>query len=123
MPFPVTAFNWDLIQGENVALPFDLVNPDLSPFDLTGYTLYCEFRKEPKKTIQVQAAVALRNVATSGEIELQVTPLQSFAVKEKDEVILYDIYVHNPSEGATRVVEGTITIHPAITRPVAVAGS
>lgn len=118
MPHPVAQDNWDLIQGESVVRPYAVQNPGGSAFNLTGYTLWCEFREEPGKPVQVTATVAIAGLASDGQIELQLSPTLSFTVKK---TVKFDIYAWHPSLGATRLVEGIITLHPAITRPAGIA--
>jgi hypothetical protein len=120
MPVPVAVDNWDLPQGESVARHYEFTNLDDSPFDLTGYTLYSELRKEYDGGVIATAVVALTGPATDGEAELQLTPFLSFKLKEN---VLFDIYAYHPILGGVRLVEGAVTITRAVTRPAAITAA
>ena len=115
MPYPVAVTNLTLIQGEDSSAwpQFALTNEDTSAFDLTGWTLTCQFRRVPSGGVVLTPTVAVIGAATDGVLEIQFTSAQSFALSG---TLKYDIFGTHASDGQRRLVQGEIGVEEAITR-------
>lgn len=114
MPHPVYQDNWTFVQGETITRHYTFTNPDASPFNLTGYTVSCQFRKTWKSPVIVEASVPLTGPATSGALDLVVSDVLSAGVTA-DEVV-YDIKATHPTLGTVRLVKGTCPVDHSVTR-------
>jgi hypothetical protein len=116
MPDPVAEQEIVIIQGEDYTkIPrLALKQGDgVTAFNLTGWTLTCQFRREPGMGIALTPTVATIAPATDGICELQYTSAQSFALTGP---LRYDIFGTHASNGQTRLVEGPVRLSLAITR-------
>lgn len=101
-------------QGSKFSVPVDLTNADGSPTNLTGYTFRAQIRKSYYSLTAVDFT-AEADEPLSGQIVLSLTSAQSRALKPGRYV--YDVEMIDAEEEGTRVVEGILTVNPAVSRP------
>ena len=110
-----TVRNIYIDQGSKFSVPVDLSNADGTPTNLTGFT----FRSELKRSYYSLTGVSISAVSetpTSGQIILSLTSAQSLALKPGRYV--YDVVMIDDEDEETRVVEGIVTVNPAVSKPL-----
>lgn len=115
MPYPVTIDNWVLIQGESVSRLYSFTNSNGTPFDLTGYTAQCQFRRSASDiAVLWTPELTIIEPATLGQILLSMLDEETFLL---DGTFVYDIKIFNSSgTQALRIVSGSVSVSPAVTR-------
>jgi|TARA_B110000902_G_scaffold114647_1_gene134837 hypothetical protein len=108
-------------QGADVALQIELVNPDGSTKDLTGYSVAAKmkktFKSEANNTLDFTAIVAQPSV--DGIVTISLSNLQTDLLSARGRYV-YDVEIsYVDGEGNTiieRVLEGKIKVNPSVTR-------
>ena len=108
-------------QGADVALQIELVNPDGSTKDLSGYSVAAKMKKTfnsaVDNTLDFTAIVA--QPATDGVVTLSLTNIQTDTLATRGRYV-YDVEIsYVDGEGNTiieRVLEGKIKVNPSVTR-------
>lgn len=108
----VTAY-LDIDQGSDFTAEFELENDNETPMNLTGFSVYSQFRKSYSSTTGYSFTTQITN-PTQGKLTLRLTGVTSSTIKPGR--YLYDIEVVSPGGVKTRVVEGILTINPEITK-------
>lgn len=108
----VTAY-LDIDQGSDFTAEFELENDDETPMNLSGFSVYSQFRKSYSSTTGYSFNAQVTN-AYLGKLTLSLSGSTSSTIKPGR--YLYDIEVVSPGGTKTRVVEGIITINPEITK-------
>jgi len=100
----------DINQGADYEYVHPLLDSDGEPLVTTGYTAAAQFRKWYTSSTAVDFTVA---VAT-GELTLSLSSTVTANVTPGRYV--YDAFIYDSGDVATKVMEGIITIHPSVTR-------
>jgi hypothetical protein len=109
----ITAY-LDIDQGSDFNTEIILQNDDGTPMDLSGCTVYSQFRKSYGSTIGYSFTTAITN-ALNGKFTLSLPGATSSQIRPGR--YLYDVEVIGSlSTGKTRVLEGILTINPEITK-------
>lgn len=103
----------DIDQGSDFRTRLTLENDDDTPMNLTGFTVYSQFRKSYSSSTAYTFTCTIIN-AVAGIVELELTGAASSNIKPGR--YLYDVEVVAPGGSKTRVVEGIITLNPEITK-------
>lgn len=102
-------------QGANFSSTITLFNDDDTVFNLTGYTAAGQIRKSYSSSSASATFTILFSADRSeGQITLSLTSTQTAAVEEGRYV--YDIEVTSSDSVVTRVLQGTVTVSPNVTR-------
>ena len=102
-------------QGATFTSTISLFNADDTAFDLTGHTAAGQIRKSySSSSASVTFTISFASDRTSGQITLSLTPTQTAALEEGRYV--YDIEVTGSDSTVTRVLQGTVTVSPNVTR-------
>lgn len=107
----VTAY-LDIDQGSDFSTIITLESDDGSATNLTGYTIYSQFRKSYNSTIGYSFQCQIES-AIDGQFSLSLPGVQSSQIKPGR--YLYDVEIYNSGKKA-RVVEGILTINAEITK-------
>ena len=102
----------DIDQGSDFSTEFTLQNDDGTAVNLTGFSVYSQFRKSPSSS-SAYAFVATISNAAQGKITISLPGITSSTMKPGR--YLYDVEVTNGIT-KTRVAEGMLTLHAEITR-------
>lgn len=108
----VTAY-LDIDQGSDFIAEFELENDDGTPMNLTGFSVYSQFRKSYNATTGYAFTTQITNAA-QGKLTLRLLGTTSSTIKPGR--YLYDVEVLSSGGAKTRVVEGILTINPEITK-------
>jgi len=100
-------------QGSTFISVVSLVDDTNEPLDLTGYTTSGQVRKTYSSTTSVDFTTTV-STPTSGEIQLQLTDIQTGGMKAGRYV--YDVEISSGGGTVTRVIEGQLEITPSVTR-------
>lgn len=103
----------DIDQGSDFTTEIELENENDTPMNLTGFSVYSQFRKSYGSTTAYSFTCNIVN-ATQGKISLTLPGATSSNIRSGR--YLYDVEVVSPSGVKTRVIEGIITLNPEITR-------
>ena len=103
----------DIDQGSDFTAIFELENDDNTPMDLTGFSVYSQFRKSYNSVISYQFTTQIVS-ALQGKISLYLSGSASSAIKPGR--YLYDVELTGPGNTKARVIEGVITINAEITK-------
>ncbi|AGE60395.1 L-shaped tail fiber protein assembly [Pelagibacter phage HTVC008M] len=102
-------------QGANFSSTITLFNDDDTVFNLTDYTAAGQIRKSySSSSASATFSIAFSADRSAGQITLSLTPTQTAALEEGRYV--YDIEVTSSDSVVTRVIQGTVTVSPNVTR-------
>ena len=102
-------------QGATFNSTISLFNSDDTVFDLTGHTAAGQIRKSySSSSASATFTIAFSSDRTEGQITLSLTPTQTAALDEGRYV--YDIETTASDSTVTRVLQGTVTVSPNVTR-------
>jgi|TARA_B100001094_G_scaffold39332_2_gene33814 hypothetical protein len=102
-------------QGANFSSTITLFNDDDTVFNLTGYTAAGQIRKSySSSSASATFTISFSADRSEGQITLSLTSTQTAAVEEGRYV--YDIEVTSSDSVVTRVLQGTVTVSPNVTR-------
>lgn len=102
----------DIDQGSDFTTEMTIQNDDGSAMNLTGYTVYSQFRKSYNSSVGYSFVAAITTPLT-GKFTLSLSGIISSTIKPGR--YLYDVEMTN-GVSKTRVVEGILTINPEITK-------
>ena len=106
--------NFTLEQGATFSREIT-VQDSGSPMNLTGHTPRMQMRStHDSSTIALTFTAAIANPATNGKINLGATATATAAVEEG--IYVYDLEIESSAGTVTRILEGTITVTPEVTR-------
>lgn len=103
----------DIDQGSDFVAVMELENDDGTPMNLSGFTVYSQFRKSYQSVTGYSFVTTVDNAAL-GKIKLSLLGSVSSGIKPGR--YLYDIEIISALGNKVRVVEGIITINPEITK-------
>ena len=102
-------------QGATFNSTISLFNSDDTVFDLTGHTAAGQIRKSySSSSASATFSISFSTDRTEGQITLSLTPTQTAALDEGRYV--YDIETTASDSTVTRVLQGTVTVSPNVTR-------
>ena len=108
-------------QGSDLALQLELVNPDGSTKDLTGFSAAAKMKKNFNSLVSdtVDFNAAVNEPPSSGVVTLSLTNLQTDELSTRGRYV-YDVEIsYADSDGNNiieRVLEGKIKVNPSVTR-------
>jgi len=109
-----TSVYLDIDQGSDFTTEITLENDNGIAMNLTGVTVYSQFRKSYGSATAYAFTCVVSN-ALQGKIRLSLTGVASSAIKHGR--YLYDVEIIAAGGlSKTRVIEGIITLNPEITR-------
>jgi hypothetical protein len=103
----------DIDQGSDFSVIFELENDDGTPMDLSGFSVYSQFRKSYNSLIGYNFVVSIAD-EDLGKISLALSGSASSVIKPGR--YLYDVEIRGAGNRKTRVVQGIVTINPEITK-------
>lgn len=109
----ITAY-LDIDQGSDFSVEFELENDNSTPVNLSGFSVYSQFRKSYSSQTGYSFISEVVSPATAGKIKLTLSGVSSSQIKPGR--YLYDVEIISSSGVKTRVVEGILTINPEITK-------
>ena len=83
-------------------------------FDLTGYTVTSSIRKTFASSTATAFTAAVNSPATDGKVTISLTDVQTIALDRGR--FVWDMVVTSASGTKTRVLQGTVTVNPSVTR-------
>ena len=101
-------------QGADFSTTVNVTDSNAAALDLTGYTAAGMIRKNHLSTSSTAFTVAFVDPRSSGQITISLTDTQTAALPEGRYV--YDVVITAGDGKKTRVVEGSATINPCVTR-------
>lgn len=99
-------------QGASFSADIDLVDSNDEIYDLTGYTVASQMRKN--YTSSAAVTFVCSTYGANGKIFLTLTSDTTSNIEPGR--YLYDVEITSPGGVKTRVVEGVVTVTPGITR-------
>jgi hypothetical protein len=99
-------------QGSSFSATIDVTNADGTVFNLTGYTVAAQMRKN--YTSSVAVTFSATHNGSSGAITLSLLPATTATIEPGR--YLYDVEIRSSGGSITRVVEGMVTVTPGMTR-------
>lgn len=99
-------------QGTDFYTAINLTDDDDNVIDLTGYTANGQIRKTYTSSNSVTFGISLQQ--SNGIVELSLTKTQTANIVAGRYV--YDVFMTNSSNVASRIVEGIVTVTPRVTR-------
>lgn len=109
-----TTFNLSIDQGTDFESTIQVTDSTGSERDLTGYTARAQLRRSYASVSNVEFVVSIQ-APTTGEILMSLPHERTANLKYGRYV--YDVeLVNNDNTLVERLVEGTVTVHPEVTR-------
>ena len=99
-------------QGTDFSATIDVTDIDGQVFDLSGYTVAAQMRKNYASTTAITFGAS--QSGATGQITLTLTSAQTVDIIPGR--YLYDVEMTSLGGDITRVVEGVVTVTPGITR-------
>ena len=100
-------------QGTDFSATIDLVDTDDEVYNLTGFTVASQMRKNYASASAAASFTASHNT-TGGQITLSLS--NSITATLEPGRYLYDVEITSAGGNVTRVVEGIVTVTPGMTR-------
>ena len=100
-------------QGTDFQAVVNLDDADGNPYNLTDHTVASQMRKNYAAS-SAAATFVCSHDGTTGEITLTLS--RQYTSELEPGRYLYDVEVTSSANTTTRVVEGTVTVTPGITR-------
>lgn len=108
-----TTSNFTINQGETWAADLFVEDSDGNAFSLSGYTVASQLRRLPASSGYYNITSNV-TYAASGQITLSLTANETSAINYGE--YMYDVEITSSGGDVTRILQGTITITPEITR-------
>lgn len=109
--------NLTFSQGATWKLSMTYTSGDTQPVNLTNYTARMQARvsyDSPDVALNLTHTSGINLGGTAGTVELLVPASTTAGVAAKQYV--YDLELESPSQEVTRLVQGTLTVTPEVTR-------
>lgn len=103
----------DIDQGSDFITEITLENDDGTSMNLTGYSIYSQFRKSYGSTVGYSFNAQITN-ASQGKFTLSLSGVTSSDIRPGR--YIYDVEISNLTPSKVRVLEGIVTINPEITK-------
>lgn len=100
-------------QGTDFEATVDLSDVAGNPYDLTGYAIASQMRKN-YASASPAATFSTESNDAAGQITLKLD--RQYTNQLEPGRYLYDVEITSSANTTTRVVEGTVTVTPGITR-------
>ena len=112
---PAAKLDITIEQGATWARTLGLVRANKTPMSLVGYTGKAQIRTKPEDdTVLAEFTVAFVEPRTSGKIMYSLTDEETTELTFS--TAAYDLFIISPSGVTTKLVYGTVSVVPAITR-------
>jgi hypothetical protein len=106
--------NFTLEQGSTFDREITVQENSLA-LNLTGYSARMQMRStHDSASIALTFTAAIASPATAGKINLGATATATAAVEEG--IYVYDLEIESSAGSVTRILEGTVTVTPEVTR-------
>jgi hypothetical protein len=106
-------------QGADLALQIELVNPDGSQKDLTGYSVAAKMKKTYRSAESIDFTAVIPTPSLEGIVTISLTNLQTDVLSTRGRYV-YDVEISFvDGDGHTiieRILEGKIKVNPSVTR-------
>jgi hypothetical protein len=106
-------------QGADLALQIELVNPDGSKKDLTGYWAMAKMKKTYRSEESIDFTAVIPDPSPEGIVTLSLTNIQTDNLSTRGRYV-YDVEIaFVDPDGHTiveRILEGKIKVNPSVTR-------
>ena len=112
-------YDFTIYQGANHSFQVPYKNADGSVFDFTGYTAKLQVRKTvsaPDVLIELVSPTDIVFNIPLGKISISFLPEKTTPLANTKQTLVYDLEVTNGVTNVLRIIEGTITINPEVTR-------
>jgi len=106
-------YNFTIEQGTTFSRVLTL-QENGSAMNLTGYSVASQMRSTHNSSTVVATFSGSVTNASSGQITLSLTNSQTSAIEEA--IYVYDVEITSGAGAVTRILEGTITVTPEVTR-------
>jgi hypothetical protein len=106
-------YNFTIEQGTTFSRVLTL-QENGSAMNLTGYSVASQMRSTHDSSTVVATFSGSVTNASSGQITLSLTNSQTSAIEEA--IYVYDVEITSGAGAVTRILEGTITVTPEVTR-------
>lgn len=114
---PAVTYNALIEQGADWELIFEWQNPNGTPIDVTGYTAELQIRTSPLAKTAVLTLTSASGITITpllGKFTVRATAIQTSAITNG--TYSYDMEITSPGGYVTRLVQGTATVSPQVTR-------
>jgi len=101
-------------QGADFTTTLTINDATGSALDLTGYSAIAQIRKSPSSSTSVSFTTAFVSPRSTGQITITLTDTQTTAIEAGR--YNYDVLITSGGGVKTRVVEGTATVNPSVSR-------
>lgn len=106
-------YNFILDQGATFTRQLTVKDND-SAMDLTGYSVASKMRSTHDSSTVVGTFTCTISNASGGIITMSMPASTTAAIEEA--IYVYDIEITSPSSVVTRLMQGTVTVNPEVTR-------
>jgi len=106
-------YNFTIEQGTTFSRVLTL-QENGSAMNLTGYSVASQMRSTHDSSSIVATFSGSVTNASSGQLTLSLTNSQTSAIDEA--IYVYDVEITSGAGAVTRILEGTITVTPEVTR-------
>lgn len=106
-------FSFDIDQGTTFFLSLQPEGPDGVPINMDGYSVRGQIRKSYQSVTKVDFTTEIID-SPNGLFTISLTAQQTAAIKEGRNV--YDIELFDSAGEVIRLMEGSITVNPEVTR-------
>lgn len=103
---------FEIDQGSTFRYKINLKEDDENPYVISDFTIVGQIRRNYKSS--TVAATFTATNPNPGEILLVLSDEQTASLTEKRYV--YDVVIESPNGERHRVIEGTVTVTPAVTQ-------
>jgi NAD-specific glutamate dehydrogenase len=112
--------DFDIDQGSNVVITMDLANKDRSPYNMVNHLVFAQMKLSYlHDSTQATKFTPYYQDAPNGIIQLILTNEQTDALDYR-KPYYYDVEVHHYDSNQEliieRILEGTITVKPSVTK-------
>jgi len=106
-------YNFTIEQGTTFSRVLTL-QENGSAMNLTGYSVASQMRSTHDSSTVVATFSGSVTNASSGQITLSLTNSQTSAIEEA--IYVYDVEITSGAGAVTRILQGTVTVTPEVTR-------
>jgi hypothetical protein len=111
-----TVINFLVDQGTKFEGIAEIQNEDGTPFNLTDYVPYGQFKRSYYTNTAYDINVSIVGDPQNGEVKLVLLPTTTSGIRPGRYV--YDVEVHNPNDPTDikRILQGILTLDPEVTK-------
>ena len=112
-------YDFTLEQGANHSFEILYKNSDGSIFDFTGYDAKLQARKSTSASdvlIELVSSTDLIFNNSLGKITVNFLPSHTIPLSNTNQKLVYDLEITNGVNNVIRIIQGSITISPEVTR-------